>query len=165
MSQQAYFEDPFGSSTNLAFGEFEQDDRPRGMRQLLNGWRGGVAFNTISTLAILLVVVVCFAIVAAKSQVFGGESTLFSGSCSIAYNIDVGLHALINVLSIVILVGGNYVFQVLSSPTRAELNVAHEKKSWLDIGIPSIRNLSHISGFRSALAVVVILTTVAIQVM
>lgn len=167
MSQHAYFEDPFGSQTHLASGDFEQDEQQRGLRQLSNGWRGGVAFNTFSTFLILLVSVVCFVvvIVVSKPPVFGGESKLYTGSCSTAYNINTGLHVLVNALSIILLVGGNYVFQVLSSPTRKELAAAHDKKRWLDIGIPSLRNLSHISSFRGTLAIIVILTTVAIQVM
>ncbi|KAK9415401.1 putative DUF6536 domain-containing protein [Seiridium unicorne] len=164
MSQQAFFEDPFSSQTHLASGEFEQDSRKHGFRRLLTGWRGGVAFNSFSSLIILLAAVVCFAVVASKSQVVGGEYTLFSGSCSTASNINVGLHALINTLSIILLVGGNYVFQVLSSPTRNELTAAHDKKRWLDIGVPSLRNLPHISGFRASLATVILLVAVATQV-
>ena len=35
--------------------------------------------------------------------------------------------------------------QCLSSPTREEINIAHRKHKWLDIGMPSLRNLRHIS--------------------
>jgi hypothetical protein len=165
MSQQAFFEDPFGSQTHLASGEFEQNERQRGLRRLLVGWRGGVAFNVFSSLIILLAVIVCLVIVVAKSHFFGGESIFYSGSCSTATNINIGLHVLINALSIVLLAGANYVFQLLSSPSRNELTAGHDKKRWLDIGIPSLRNFLHISSFRAALAAILILTTVATQVM
>ena len=35
--------------------------------------------------------------------------------------------------------------QLLVSPTRAEVNKAHEQQRWLDIGIPNIRNLRFVS--------------------
>ncbi|KAH8204665.1 hypothetical protein TruAng_001140 [Truncatella angustata] len=164
MSQQAFFEDPFGSRAYLALGESENETPQRGARRLLSGWRGGVAFNTLSAFLILLVAVVCLVVIITESQTSNGASTLYSGSCTTAYNLNIGLHVLINALSIVLLVGGNYVFQVLSSPTRDELTAAHDKKQWLDIGIPSLRNLRHISTTRTALATVVLLATVAIQV-
>jgi hypothetical protein len=66
---------------------------------------------------------------------------------------------------VVLLAGANYAFQLLSSPTRDEVNKAHEKKKWLDIGVPSFRNLGHIAKSRSILAVSVLLVGVATQVL
>lgn len=129
------------------------------------GWRGGVAINAVLALITLLVAVICFAVASAKSKVFGAEVTVLSGSCPTVSSYNIGLHALINVLSVTLLAGGNYVFQLISSPTRDELTEAHDRKRWLDIGIPSIRNLPHISGFRTALAAIVVLAVVATQVM
>ena len=55
------------------------------------------------------------------------------------------LHLGVNVLSTILLAGSNYTMQVASSPTRQELNVAHKKDVWLDIGVPSLRNLRYIN--------------------
>ncbi|ETS82268.1 hypothetical protein PFICI_07270 [Pestalotiopsis fici W106-1] len=163
-SQQAFFEDPFGSQINLAgnYGGYGQGQR--GLGRFMVGWRGGVAFNALMALIFLLVAVVCFALVSSKIKVFGGDYILLSGFCSTVSSYNALLHALINILCIILLAGGNYVFQLLSSPTRDELTEAHDKKKWLDIGIPSIRNLPHISGLRATIAAIVVLTVVATQV-
>ena len=39
--------------------------------------------------------------------------------------------------------------QRLASPTRRELDKAHKKHKWLDIGVPSFRNLFFINKWRS----------------
>ncbi|KAI1851114.1 hypothetical protein JX266_003779 [Neoarthrinium moseri] len=163
MSQQAYFDDPWSSRINLTSGE-KVGDRQRSLRGLFNGWRGGVTFNAFLSLVILLVAVICLVIMVTKPQVVTGAATILSGSCASATTLNTALHVLINVLTIIILAGGNYVFQLLTSPTRAELAAAHDKKQWLDIGIPSLRNYSHISGFRASLATIVLVAAVATQV-
>ena len=38
--------------------------------------------------------------------------------------------------------------QCLSAPTRKEVNVAHAQGKWLDIGVPSMRNLKSIAKVR-----------------
>ncbi|KAK6189247.1 hypothetical protein LQW54_013473 [Pestalotiopsis sp. IQ-011] len=163
-SQQAFFEDPFGSRAHLAGDYFGQPQHQEGLGRFMVGWRGGVAVNAVLALMTLLVAVMCFAVASAKSKVFGAEVTVLSGSCSTVSSYNIGLHALINVLSVTLLAGGNYVFQLISSPTRDELTEAHDRKRWLDIGIPSIRNLPHISGLRTVLAAIIVLAVVATQV-
>lgn len=54
------------------------------------------------------------------------------------------IHVGINVLSTILLAASDYTMQVLSSPTRKDINKAHAKNGHLDIGILSTRNLSHI---------------------
>lgn len=39
--------------------------------------------------------------------------------------------------------------QVLAAPTRQEVDRAHARNRWLDIGVPSVRNLWHISPYRA----------------
>ena len=45
----------------------------------------------------------------------------------------------------------NYTMQCLSSPTRDEVDRAHAHNKWLDIGVPSARNLSKIRTSRAIL--------------
>ncbi|OIW23599.1 hypothetical protein CONLIGDRAFT_637566 [Coniochaeta ligniaria NRRL 30616] len=138
--------------------------RGSGWRKFMHGWRGGVMLNLLLGSLILVAGSVCLIYAAAKVSLSAGESVIFSASCVTAERIGMGLHALINALVVVLLAGGNYIFQVLSSPTRREVDVAHAKKKWLDIGIPSLRNLAHISRSRAVLAVVVLLVATATQV-
>lgn len=157
-------EDAFGSSTNLTPNAYANEVRQRGCGRFLLGWRGGVLFNLVLAFLILVAAVVCFVLAVLRSKVLLGETTLFTGSCNAAANINMGLHVAINVFTITLLAGANYIFHVLSSPTRFELAKAHKSKQWLDIGIPSLRNLEHISGFRVPLATILLLTAVATQV-
>ncbi len=62
-------------------------------------------------------------------------------SCSQAKIINTAVHVLINVLSTILLAGSNYCMQCLSAPTREQVDKAHRQSRWVDIGVPSIRNL------------------------
>jgi hypothetical protein len=135
-----------------------------GSRRYFSGWRGGVVFNTLLSTLILIVESVILIIALTTTRILEGETVIFSGDCTRANNIHTGLRAVINLLAVVLLAGANYVFQVLLSPTRAEVDAAHEQKRWLNIGVPSFRNLARISTFRAALGVAILLVAVAIQV-
>ena len=58
------------------------------------------------------------------------------------------LHLAINVLSTLLLGASNYCMQCLTSPTREEVDRAHSRHIWLDIGIPSVRNLRRVSWYK-----------------
>lgn len=73
------------------------------------------------------------------------HNTLYTGRCNTASRLDSGLHILINFLSSLLLGASNLCMQLLSAPTREEVDTAHSQKKWLDIGIPSTRNLRHIA--------------------
>ncbi|KAI0838795.1 hypothetical protein F5Y06DRAFT_44611 [Hypoxylon sp. FL0890] len=156
----------YSSSTDLTrdLNTFSSWSRKSGLRRHITGWRGGVIFNSLISFIILLVGIICLILVIAKAKLLAGESAIFLGDCATAEHINIGIHIVINVFGVALLSGANYVFQVLSSPTRSEVAVAHGSKHWLDIGIPSIRNFLHISGFRAAVAVIVLLSAVASQV-
>lgn len=131
------------------------------------GWRAGVGLNAFLAGMILLVEVICLVILAAwkGKDVFTGRIVIYNGPCSTVESVDWGLHAVVNILGVVLLAGANYTFQVLSSPTREEVTAAHERKKWLDIGIPSFRNLGYVAKKRSFLAIAVLLAAVLTQVM
>ncbi|KAI2625006.1 hypothetical protein GGR54DRAFT_545924 [Hypoxylon sp. NC1633] len=156
----------YSSSTNLTQDLNTQSSwsRQSGLRRHITGWRGGVIFNSLVSFLILVVGIICLILVIAKAKLLSGESSIFSGDCLKANHINIGIHVGINIFGVALLSGANYVFQVLSSPTRREVAVAHGNRRWLDIGIPSIRNFSHISGFRTTVAVIVLLSAVATQV-
>ncbi|KAL4812585.1 hypothetical protein BDW67DRAFT_193579 [Aspergillus spinulosporus] len=66
---------------------------------------------------------------------------LYQGDCSITSNWTTGMHLVINVLSSILLAARHYVMQCLSALSRADIDKAHSKGNWLDIGILSVRNL------------------------
>ena len=131
----------------------------------LVGWRFGVVLNTLISFLILVVGVICLTLAVSRSRLLGGESTVYVGECDGARRINWLLQVIINVFLVVLLAISNYVFQVLTSPTRGEISAAHDTRKWLDIGIPSFRNLIHISRLRALLAISILLAAFSIQIL
>jgi hypothetical protein len=90
---------------------------------------------------------------------------LMEGDCQRVEFWNNGLHVVINILSTILLSGSNYCMQCLSAPTREEVDKAHANKRWLDIGIPSIRNVRHLGKQRIALWVVLALTSLPLHLL
>ncbi|KAI1122875.1 hypothetical protein F5Y10DRAFT_64035 [Nemania abortiva] len=151
----------FTSTTGLSRGDgSERSD----LRRHFTGWRGGIVYNTLLTFLILVVGIISLILVVTKTKVFSGQLAIYTGGCATATRINIGVHVVINVFTVVLLAGANYVFQILTSPTRREVSKAHEKKQWLDIGVSSLRNLMHVSRFRAVIGAATLLIAIAIQV-
>ena len=86
-----------------------------------------------------------------RSSVQNGLGTLQDGSCKRTETLTFWAHLAINVLSTLLLGASNYSMQCLSSPTRSEIDKAHGQGVWLDIGVPSVRNLRRLSTTRIVL--------------
>ncbi|KAH7088113.1 hypothetical protein FB567DRAFT_591531 [Paraphoma chrysanthemicola] len=114
-------------------------------KQRISGWRGGVTFAVACSASVLLVNVICAIVAATAGQPSDGIATAYTGDCKVATRWTTGLHLLINVLSSMLLGASNYCMQRLVAPTRTEIDKAHAAGKWLDIGMPSLRNLSSIS--------------------
>lgn len=114
----------------------------------MSGWKVGV--TTWAALAIVVcllnIAALIWATVVHDSR--GPIAPLYKGSCSTVSQMSLWMHLLINILSTLLLSGSNYTMQVLVCPTRTEVDKAHANASWLDIGIPSLRNLRAISRVR-----------------
>jgi hypothetical protein len=81
----------------------------------------------------------------------GGRRMLHDGPCDETKKINIGVHLIINILGSIILGVSNYCMQCMNAPTRVEIDQAHSKFRWVDIGIPSLRNLDKIRGMRVVL--------------
>ncbi len=112
-------------------------------RRKLQGWRFGVALASTSAITAFIVNLG----LAVAGYVFyhhdmtSGIGTVYNGDCSTVDTLATALHILINILSSMLLSASNYTMQVLSAPTRAEIDDAHVKGTWLDIGVASVRNI------------------------
>jgi hypothetical protein len=129
------------------------------------GWRAGVALNVLVAFAVLIAGFVCLIVATSGAALDAGRSAIFVGGCAAARGIDWGSHAAVSVVVVVLVAGANYAFQVLSSPTRDEVTAAHRRGEWLDIGVPSFRNLGRVQGSRMLLTAVVLVTAVFTQIM
>lgn len=119
--------------------------------QKMNGYHFGVMCCAWTSAAVLVLNTSATIWGVAKFGVHGGLGTIQDGSCTTTKNVGFWLHLIINVLSTLLLGASNYSMQCLSSPTRGEVDKAHRQNLWLDIGVPSVRNLRRISASRIAL--------------
>lgn len=137
-------------------GHIEQASNPRGDDQPLNkrpsrrrksplkGWRAGVAAAAATTTAAFLVNTTLTLWAVLHFDINDGIGDAYEGDCGIVDAWSTGLHLLINGLSSALLSASNYTMQCLAAPTRRDCDIAHARGSWLDIGVPSVRNLFHI---------------------
>lgn len=94
-----------------------------------------------------------------------GKRVLYDGQCDTTKKINIGIHLLINILGTILLGASNYCMQCMSAPTRAEVDRAHAKFRWVDIGVPSIRNLRKIRGLRVVLWLLLGLTSLPLHLL
>jgi len=107
-----------------------------------SGWRGGVLLAVVAAGSVLMVNL-CFTIWAAAVSKSGTNiGTIYEDECSKIKSAGLGIHVAINVMGTLLLGSSNYTMQCLSSPTRKEVDTAHSKGKFVDIGIPSLRNLT-----------------------
>lgn len=78
-----------------------------------------------------------------------GAISIYEGECAWTKRVNTGAHICINILSTLLLGASNVCMQLLAAPTRDEVDAAHQQKIWLDIGIPSWRNLRNIKRSRT----------------
>ena len=100
-----------------------------------------------------------------KYGLSGRLVTLQEGSCQRTKELSLWLHMAINVLSTLLLGASNYCMQCLTSPTRNEVDEAHAQGVWLDIGVPSVRNLTRIPRRRVMLWVVLAISGVPLHLL
>ncbi|CAN9173306.1 unnamed protein product [Alternaria alternata] len=108
-------------------------------------WQLGIFYAALATsiVCFLNLIITIWALV--THGMTYGSAVLYEGSCETTKNLNIGVHLIINIFSSAILSGSNYTMQCLSSPTRSEVDDAHARGTWLDIGVPSIRNLRSIA--------------------
>ncbi|KAF6807497.1 hypothetical protein CSOJ01_08150 [Colletotrichum sojae] len=104
-------------------------------------WRRSVlAFAAAAFLAFLLNL--SFILWAtANTTIRDGIGTISDHSCASSKAWNTSIHLVINIISTTLFSGSNYCMQCLMAPTRSEIDRAHAEKRWLDVGVPSVRNL------------------------
>ena len=111
----------------------------------LNGYHFGVMCCAWTSAVVLVVNLTATIWGIKKFGILDGLGTLQVGDCNATSRLGFWLHLTINGLSTLLLSASNYSMQCLSSPTRSEINRAHQKCIWLDIGIRSVKNLRRLS--------------------
>lgn len=138
-------------------------DRSLRERYRTAGWRGTVALGALGALLVLVVNVGFLVWAIAQFSLQSGIATVFEGSCSTVNQISTATHLVINILSTLLLAASNTCMQVLVAPTREEIDRAHAKRRWLDVGVNTLRNLRSIDGKRLLIWVVLGLSSVPLH--
>ena len=106
----------------------------------VSGWRRLAAFNILgmSVLSIILLALLVFSSIRA-----GGLSkvlVLLDRPCHETERLNLWLHLVTNIISTVILASANFFMQILTAPSRQEIDIAHAKKTYVEIGVQSLLN-------------------------
>jgi len=115
-------------------------------------WKTSAKINTAVVIIFLLFLVGTLAYTTSQAQTTGQLShssfVLFRGRCEKAQTINVALHVVLNIFGTLILASSNFFMQILVAPSRSELDRAHQRATWMDIGAPTIRNFAGLSRFK-----------------
>lgn len=124
-------------------------------RSRFYGWQMGVLIGSLASTLVLICNIVMLVLGHQHSGYDkSGIATLFKGNEDAAARFDTWAHILINTLSTALLSASNYTMQVLNSPTRHDVDKAHAKGRWYDIGLLSLHNLRSIPTKRIILCLV-----------
>jgi hypothetical protein len=132
---------------------------------LIAGWRAGLfrAFS-LSSCALLLNISI-YAWLFAASEIEKGNAIVTSRSCNTIHNMDIGIHAGLNIMSTLILGASTYAMQGMTAPTRADVDKAHSNGKWVEIGAQSWRNIAYVSKRNAFLWGVLAITSLPFHLM
>ncbi|GAW23222.1 hypothetical protein ANO14919_127730 [Xylariales sp. No.14919] len=109
------------------------------------GWRRTGSINILLIFICSTALFIFFSIRISRSRVLNEADILYEGDSRSTQRINLILHVLLNLLSTVVAASSGFFMQILSSPSRKEVDDAHRNLHSLDIGVPSIKNLDFVS--------------------
>lgn len=160
---------PRFASLRLLRPWFPESDPKNKRAQTFRTWRSrrNTVFLTYSLTAalIFLINLTSTAVLRWKWGSNNDINELFQGDCSRTEKISAGLHVIINLLSTLLLGASNMCMQLLAAPTRSEIDKAHKDFVWLDIGMPSLRNLRYIGKERLVIWIILGISSIPIHLL
>jgi len=143
--------------------------KPNETKKMLPRWRRTIAIWLVAVTTVFvvnLVFLVSFYVRGTTDDFYLLFSrNLYEGSCSTSRSVNNGLHVIVNILSMLLVTGSSYCMQILSAPTRREVDLAHSQRTWVDIGVLSLRNLSRVSKWRVFLWVLLGISSVTLHLL
>ncbi|KAI1277435.1 hypothetical protein F5Y07DRAFT_362955 [Xylaria sp. FL0933] len=128
------------------------------------GWRRTAIINVVlASVCDLILLIILIISLSQPGASLVHPSIVFYGSCTTSSRLNLLLHFLINIISTAVLASSNFFMQILNAPSRQEIDRAHTWLQSLDIGIPSVRNLSHVSKLKSASWLIFLVTSIPIH--
>lgn len=129
-------------------------------------WRFGLLAGLYASIAVLLSNLILFIYGStAHGGITDGIGTISKGDSQSIERLSTAYHVLINILSTILLTSSNYAMQLLCAPTREEIDDAHTKGNWLDIGQVSLHNLVRIKRGRMVLWIILALSSAPLHLL
>jgi hypothetical protein len=129
----------------------------RGTDSRMKNWgkwssKQNVLLNTAACMSVLVLVanVVAGIVIRTKYKSQNSVVSLYKGDCRYVQNLDTAIHVIINVLTSLLLAASNLCMQILTAPTRQEVDKAHAEERWLDLGVQSWRNVKSVGWIRTS---------------
>jgi len=141
------------------------DDEKKSWRIWLSRRSRALLLQIVLVGAILLANLVLTIVAVSRYESENGVGLIYDGDCDRVKALDQWLHLLINLLGTGMLSASNYCMQLQAAPTRANVDSAHAQGKWLDIGVPSLRNLFYISPWRRLSWFLLALSSVPVHLM
>ena len=141
------------------------DDRTNRFTGKTQGYHFGARFSAVVTAIALIANLAIFIYEIAQNGGSFGVTIIQEGDCSNTKTLATWLHLIINVLSTGLLGCSNYTMQCLASPTRKEIDKAHQQGTWMEIGVPSLSNLGRISKERLAVWILLGISSIPLHLL
>lgn len=129
------------------------------------GWRMGVLAGLCMSSFVLCSNIIFLFIGLRYGGYADGIGIIAEGKSSSIARFSTVYHVLINILSTLLLTSSNYCMQVLSSPSREDIDRAHGDGTWVEIGLLSVRNLRFVGRKRSLAWLLLLLTSIPLHLL
>ncbi|KAE8162407.1 hypothetical protein BDV40DRAFT_288545 [Aspergillus tamarii] len=162
-------EEPLGPNSSSEDGKELSDrtgvqsTRKDRKKRTTENWKRSLYLGALSSVIVLLFNVSFVAWAVSHHDLTDDRGVLYTGECTKAKRMSTGIHLVINILSTALLCASSYTMQCLCAPTRTEIDRAHKKNKWLDIGVPSMRNLFRISKIKFILWLILALSSLPLH--
>lgn len=130
------------------------------------GWRRTGTINVILASVCEVVLLVCFILSLSNRETSSLSSTqMFEGSCERASTLNTIIHLSINIVSTGILASSNFFMQIVTSPSRKEINHSHSFLRPLKIGLQAPTNIPALSRTKQVCWFILILSSIPIHLL
>ena len=130
-----------------------------------NGWRSTVVSNIVLGVVILIINLALAIWIYADYPVKSGVATIYRGHCDKTKNVIIVLHLAICILSTLLLGASSYCIQVLTAPTRHEIDAAHARHKSLSIGVTGLDNLFYLDRKKSVLCFLLAVSSIPLHLL
>ena len=134
-------------------------------RDRFSGWQMGMILAIFADLAIFFLVLALTVYTALNFRRTGYQATLIDNNCDSVRSWSTWLHLGVNVVCTILLATSSYTMQCLTSPSRKEINKAHQRGNCMDIGVPSFQNLLRTSPRRMLSWLVILLSSLPLHLL